>query len=82
MTNLKTITQRLTTLEASQGQHVHNEPKPAWYQDMPPDLKRDVAGMDEIVKAAGGLSADPLVLATANRLATFITEHNRREMAP
>ena len=78
--SLKAIEQRLTTLEGRrqpQGEHV-----PAWYQDMPDDLKADVERMDEMVKAAGGVSADPAVLKTANRLAVFISAwHDRRGVA-
>ena len=77
--NLKAVEQRLTTLESRQQQ---GETIPEWWADVPADLKADVERMDEIVKAAGGLSDDPFVLKTANRLAVFISSrHDRRGVA-
>ncbi len=74
--NLKALNDRLTALESRQPQ---GESVPEWWADVPADLKADVGRMDEIVKAAGGLSASPAVLKTANRLAVFISAwHDRR----
>ena len=76
--NLKVIEQRLTTLESRQPQPC-TKSEPAWYQDMPGDLKADVERMERMVEEAGGLSDDPHVLKIANNLARFITtRHDRR----
>ena len=75
--SLKAIEQRLTTLEGRrqpQGEHV-----PAWYQDMPDDLKADVERMEAIEAAAGGLSADPFVLETSNNLLRFASDWNNQQ---
>lgn len=74
--NLKTRNDRLTTLESRQPQ---GETVPEWWADVPADLKADVERMDEIEKAAGGLSADPFVLKTSNDLLRFASKWDSRQ---